>query len=186
MKKTFLSVLCLITLAVHAQEQASENASKLNSKHELRLDGLEALAIPNLEINYEYVISKYAGAGAAISVSLGGDDFNEYQKFAFTPYYRQYFLNKKEYGARGLFVEGLLQVATGEDYNDYYHDLPGGYGPMDQGSWFNVGPGLAIGQKWVNHNGFVFELSAGGGRYLIDTHGPLGYFRGGVLVGYRF
>ncbi len=187
MKKTLLTLLYLCAIAVNAQEDTNETISKLNSKHELRLDGLEALAIPNIEINYEYVISKYSGAGAAISISLDSDSFDQYQKFAFTPYYRQYFLNKKEYGARGLFVEGMLQFASGEDYDDFLEEVsPGVFRDTDRGNWFNFGPGLAIGQKWVSNNGFVFELSGGAGRYLLDTNSPDAFFRGGVLVGYRF
>lgn len=54
--------------------------------------------------------------------------------------------------------------------------------------WNKVGIGFAIGQKWVSRNGFVFELSVGGGRYLgsDDDEAPEGFFRGGVSVGYRF
>jgi len=41
-------------------------------------------------------------------------------------------------------------------------------------------------QKWVNRNGFVIELSLGGGRYLGDNDdslSPEGFFRGGVSFG---
>jgi len=40
----------------------------------------------------------------------------------------------------------------------------------------------------VSNNGFVFEISAGGGRYFLnnDNVGPEAFFRGGVLAGYRF
>lgn len=192
MKKIIMSafmVLCA-SATIFAQEE-TETSPKLESKHELRIDALEALVVPTLELNYEYVISKYSGAGAALSINLNADDDYEYgQKFAFTPFYRQYFLNKKEYGARGLFVEGMLQMASGE-YNEYLFD----YDPVTDSTsetilsndWFNVGAGLAVGQKWVSNNGFVFELSIGGGRYFSGGDNKPDFFaRGGVLVGYRF
>lgn len=172
--------------------QDSENSDLgPQGQHELRLDALDALAFTTIEFNYEYVISKYSGAGAAISFNLGDETIDNYgRNFAFTPYYRQYFLNKKEYGARGLFVEGSIQVAVGEQsyYYTNYNPNTGSYiDGMTKEKWFETGLGLAIGQKWVSNNGFVFEISAGGGRYLLDSDdAPEAYFRGGILVGYRF
>lgn len=64
---------------------------------------------------------------------------------------------------------------------DYYNER------ITSEKWFETGGGLSLGQKWVSPNGFIFEISAGGGRYLLnDEAAPAGYFRGGVLVGYRF
>jgi hypothetical protein len=193
MKKSLMTALVAISLfgTAFAQGDEPEANPVLEKKHELRLDAAEALLVPTLEFNYEYVISKYSGAGAALSVNLSNDiDFEYGQKFAFTPFYRQYFLNKKEYGARGLFVEGMLQAAAGES-NIYYYEYDDVNGTdlsySEEDNWFNVGAGLAIGQKWVSNNGFVFELSAGGGRYFSGGDNvPDAFFRGGVSVGYRF
>lgn len=189
MKNLLITALVAITFCAttFAQEEDNENNPVLDRKHELRIDALEAIAIPTLEINYEYVISKYSGAGAALSINLSNDNDIEYgQKFAFTPFYRQYFLNKKEYGARGLFVEGMMQMAAGEYEN--FEFIPGTDSSIvTKEDWFNVGAGLAVGQKWVSNNGFVFELSIGGGRYFAGGENqPGGFVRGGVLVGYRF
>lgn len=172
--------------------QESENfEAGPQGKHELRFDAFEALAFKNIEFSYEYVISKYSGAGASINFSLDNESISGYgEKFAFTPYYRQYFFNKKEYGARGLFVEGSLQFGSGENEDYYYNYNPVTDTYVDsktKDKWFEAGIGLSIGQKWVSNNGFVFEISAGGGRYLLnDDYAPEGYFRGGILVGYRF
>jgi hypothetical protein len=193
MKKLLMTALVAMSLfgTAFAQVDEPEANPVLEKKHELRLDAAEALLVPTLEFNYEYVISKYSGAGAALSVNLSNDiDFEYGQKFAFTPFYRQYFLNKKEYGARGLFVEGMLQAAAGES-NIYYYEYDDVNGTdlsySEEDNWFNVGAGLAIGQKWVSNNGFVFELSAGGGRYFSGGDNvPDAFFRGGVSVGYRF
>ncbi len=174
MKKLFTALLCITFSLSQAQEEKPVNNQ---NKHEFRLDALEILAIPNLEIDYEYVISKYSGVGIAASISLD-DDFNEYQKFAVEPYFRQYFLNKKDFGARGLFVEGLFRFAGGE--NDI-----SGFSIFEDKDWFDMGFGLVVGQKWVSENGFVFEISLGGGRYLLDENEDVGFVRGGVLIGYR-
>lgn len=171
-----------------AQESETTNDVATDRKHEIRLDALEALSISTIELNYEYIINRFSGLGAAISVRLDeSNDYGSYQKFAFTPYYRQYFFNKKEYGARGLFAEGLLQVATGEElYTNFYEGNDIGF-PDSNRNWTNFGVGFALGQKWVSKNGFILELSLGGGRYFGGKEGsPEGFFRGGVLVGYRF
>lgn len=189
MKKTLFVLLIGVSMLGFAQETENVEAGP-QGRHELRLDGFEVLVFKTIEFNYEYVISKYSGAGAAISFNLDREAMDYGGKFAFTPYYRQYFFNKKEYGARGLFVEGSLQFAGGE-YEDYYYE----YNPVTdyymenvtKEKWFEIGIGLSIGQKWVSNNGFIFEISAGGGRYLLsDDSAPEAYFRGGILVGYRF
>ena len=190
MKKLLFLTILLTSLSGFSQE--SENVSEIpQGKHELRLDAFEALVFESLELNYEYVIGKYSGVGAAITYNFGNNSFEgRGTKFAFTPYYRQYFLNKKDFGARGLFVEGSIQMASGK-YRDYFYSYNESTDYYDEivtnENWFETGIGLSFGQKWVSHNGFIFELSAGGGRYLLDDEAaPAGYFRGGVLVGYRF
>ena len=116
MKKKLLTVLLgLFTIALSAQEEEAKSPKSIEERvHELRLDAIEALVVPTIEINYEYVLSRYSGLGAAISFSFDGDDdvVGE-NNFAITPYFRQYFFNKREYGARGFFVEGMLQFAFG-------------------------------------------------------------------------
>ncbi len=176
MKKLFTALLLMAFCVSHAQNDPSMNH---RNKHEFRLDALEILAIPNLEINYEYIINRYSGAGLAVSFSLD-DDFNEYQKFAIEPYFRQYFLNRRDYGARGLFVEGVLRFAGGE--NDFF-DIANN-NALDE-DWFDIGAGFVIGQKWVSENGFVFEISLGGGRYFLDENTDEFFARGGILIGYR-
>ncbi len=185
------TIVCLVISAMtFAQEDTDDQPVNLNDinnkKHEFRIDVLETLALPALDISYEYVLSKYSGVGATININFQDEDSDFRQEFAFTPYYRQYFFNKKDYGARGFFAEGLLQYASGEN-----GDFLFGEDVLDEserGTWNKFGVGVAIGQKWVSRNGFVIELSLGGGRYLSDDDGvsPEGFFRGGVSFGYRF
>ena len=199
MKKLLLPLCIGVMTTCWSQDPETTTAETiLERKHEFRLDVTEALGLSTIEVNYEYIISKFSGVGAALSLRLdNSDDLGTNQKFAFTPYYRQYFFNKKDYGARGLFAEGLLQVANGEElYIDYYEGNDPGF-PNDEGAdiifpernrnWTNFGIGFALGQKWVSENGFLLELSVGAGRYFGGKdYSPEGFFRGGVLVGYRF
>jgi hypothetical protein len=186
MKKILLT-LCLGASAIGlTQETETTDNLPPSQKHEIRIDAFEVLAINTIEFNYEYILSKYTGIGAAISFGWDeGSDFENYQNFAFTPYFRQYFFNKKDYGARGLFAEGMLQVASGERwYEDFFED---GNSNTTSNNWTNFGIGFALGQKWVSRNGFVLEISIGGGRYIGNADAsPEGFIRGGILVGYRF
>ncbi|RZS93526.1 hypothetical protein [Aquimarina brevivitae] len=172
-----LIIVTLLILSISASAQDTEVYGTLNrNKHEIRLDASELIIFPALELNYEYVISKYSGAGIGLSYSFD-DGYSEYQKFSIHPYYRQYFFNKKDFGARGLFVEGLLKIAGGEDSRSSMEI---------EEDWFNVGAGLVVGQKWVSENGFVFEIHFGGGRYFDENEDRgQGFLRGGILIGYR-
>ncbi|GAB5400389.1 MAG: hypothetical protein Aureis2KO_19740 [Aureisphaera sp.] len=182
MKKTFLALLFMGFTAVSmGQESDNDTRSSSDPKHEFRLDALEGLIVPAVDISYEYIISKYSGAGISAFIGLE-DDADDYQSWAITPYYRQYFFNKQDYGARGFFAEGVLQAGGGSDLQYLFDE-----DVNVEEDWTKFGIGFAIGQKWVSRNGFVVELSVGGGRYFGgDDVGPEGFFRGGASVGYRF
>ncbi len=179
--KKLISTAIMMVFFFAAWAQEEQTFEKNMNKHEFRIDALELLAIPNIDIQYEYALNKYSGFGLAMTYSLD-DSYSEYQHYSINPYFRQYFFNKKDFGARGFFVEGLLKFAGGEDYWSY--DTTGF--EIDRKDWFNVGAGVVLGQKWVSDNGFVLEISAGGGRYLLNNDGPKGFFRGGISIGYRF
>lgn len=188
-KKLVVMLLGVCSFVGFAQEEQEEVRGIKNlegRKHELRLDAAEALAIPALDVSYEYVISKYSGAGISMFIGFGNDELDEYQTFAITPFYRQYFFNKKDYGARGFYAEGVLQYTAGKQ------DAEIGFGEVlidnNDVTWSRFGIGFALGQKWVSRNGFIIDLSLGLGRNLNseDGPGPEVFFRGGVNVGYRF
>jgi len=152
-----------------------------NRQHEFRFDAIEAIASANIEISYEYIVSKYSGFGGSVTIGLDDDDISNL-RFAITPYYRQYFFNKKDYGARGLFVEGFGQFSVFESLNDLID-----FDDVEEDNVSAFGLGLAVGQKWVSKNGFVFEISAGLGRRFgsdVDDIDEF-FFRGGILIGYR-
>ncbi|MFC7356960.1 hypothetical protein ACFQO1_04630 [Jejudonia soesokkakensis] len=58
---------------------------------------------------------------------------------------------------------------------------------MELEDWFDTAIGLAIGQKWISNNGFVFELSAGAGRYLLDSNdSPNAFLKADFWLGIVF
>jgi len=179
-----LLTIIMVTTTFFAQEESETSViDPLDKRHELRIDALEGLLVPAIDISYEYIISRRSGFGASAFVALT-DLSGDYQQWAIAPYYRQYFFTKEEYGGKGFFAEGLLQVGGGS-YEDYLYYEDGGFDPIED-DWTKFGIGVSFGQKWINKNGFVVELSLGGGRYFGNDTGPEAFFRGGASVGYRF
>lgn len=180
-----LLIMLMVTTTFFAQEeQESTTPDPLDKRHELRIDALEGLLVPAIDLNYEYIISRRSGFGGAVYLALT-EISGDYQQWAIAPYYRQYFFTKEEYGGKGFFAEGLLQLAGGEYETLSY--IGGIEQPIyGEDPWTKFGIGVSFGQKWVNKNGFVVELSLGGGRYFGNDGGPEAFFRGGALVGYRF
>lgn len=190
MKKYHVSLLLLLFISINviAQDNVPNDLKDINNKkHEIRIDVIEALLVPAIDISYEHVLNKYSGFGLSINIAFEEEnDFNSSQDFSITPYYRQYFFNKKDYGARGFFAEGVFQFAGGEAIVFDFNEINGA-DAISRNNWTQFGVGFSIGQKWVSSNGFVLELLAGGGRYISnDEIAPGGFFRGGLNIGYRF
>ncbi len=178
MKKIFLFTLILcLGYKVHSQD---ENIQKIQivkdssfetaypkGENEIRLNALSFLAEEDLNIFYERILNKSSSLGISMFINAGDGSMLTDRKFAINPYYRFYFYNSKEYGARGFFIEGFSSFASVENES------------------LQVSLGMTIGQKWVNTNGFSFELFVGLARYITDTafegHAPIG-----IAIGKRF
>jgi hypothetical protein len=179
MRETFLfTILLCLGHIVHGQdeniqkvqivENSSFEAAYPKGENEIRLNALSFLVEEDLNIFYERILNKSNSFGLSIFIdtgeSVGG--FSD-RKFAINPYYRFYFYNSKEYGARGVFVEGFSSFASVKNES------------------LQVSLGMTIGQKWVTTNGFSFELYVGFARYITDTalevHAPIG-----IAIGKRF
>ena len=178
--KNNLLLLTLLAFTTISFSQETEDENSQQRIHELRLDGLKLIAGPIAEASYEFVKNENSGYGISILANLGNDSYDE--NFSITPFYRMYFFNKQDYGAKGFFVEGFGKLSTGE--NEFY-DFDSSINETDK--YTDVSLGMSLGKKWVNKNGFVFELLVGASRALGgDNDGPEAYFRGGLFVGYRF
>ena len=178
MKAKLLTILLCVTFVTFSQE----NEDNIRT-HELRLDGLKLLAGPIAEASYEFGKNENSGYGVSIFVNLGSDSPVWVENFSITPFYRYYFFNKEDYGAKGFFVEGFGKLSFGDNSYEninYNND-------RDEENFTDLSLGMALGQKWVNKNGFVFELLLGVSRTLgTNSAGPEAYLRGGLSVGYRF
>ena len=177
-------------LSLHAQEEydqitkveivkdSSKEYASAFGKHEIRLNALGLVVHPALHVYYERGVDESNGYGVSLFANFGDDD-TTYQNFALTPYYRLYFLNRKDFGASGMFVEVFSSFASA-NFHSYDSNL------KDEGE-FQFSMGLALGKKWVNRNGFSFEAFVGVGRYFSSQEGiPDAHGRFGLSIGKRF
>ncbi len=173
MRKLVITLFVLIGLNAIAQE--SENTKK----HEIKIDGAKLAIGTIIEVSYEFVANTSSGYGISLLINPRGSDAY-FENFSLTPFYRMYFFNKEDYGAKGLFAEGFTKFSFGTDdvfySNNYEND-----------NYFDMALGISIGRKWVNKNGFILEIFVGGGRTLgFSEVSPGGFFRGGIFLGKRF
>ena len=152
--------------------------------NELKIGVIKLLAGPILDLEYERILNKYTSYGGNIVAQLGGNDYQ--YDFSISPFFRIYFTETKEYGSKGFFAQAFMGYYRGR--SDYYY-IGDGFHYLDgRTKRFNVlGAGFGIGKKWVNKQGFVLQISAGGGRTIGGKNSaPEGLFQGDFAVGYRF
>ncbi|WP_298419315.1 hypothetical protein [uncultured Kordia sp.] len=186
MKNNYFKSLLLFCLLVGFQSfvQAQENDDQFgvgDRQNEIRLDVFDAAFFSAIDLSYERVNDTAIGYGASLFVNFrDSNDGGYYENFAFTPFFRFYFFNKEDYGAKGLFLEVFSKFASGEDF-EFFNNVE------EEVDYFDAALGIAIGKKWVNKRGFMLEISAGGGRNIgLDDNSPEFTFRGGISLGYRF
>lgn len=191
MKHLFL-FLCLCSLTLWGQDSpqkveivknSSFEAAETYGNHEVRLNALSLLAGSVLDVNYERVSNASSGYGVGLLLNFGDTDYTS-QDFAITPYYRFYFLNRQDYGAKGTYVELFSSFGSASSYIDSFDmDIY----TYEETTNFQMSLGAAIGRKWVNKKGFSFELFLGVGRYLLDNDGgDEAHSRLGFSIGKRF
>lgn len=165
---------------VEIVKDSSTEYSEAYGKHEIRINALDLVAHPAIHIYYERVVDESNGYGVSGLVNFGDHDAT-YQNFAITPYYRFYFLNRKDFGASGLFVE-VFSSFSSVDFDE---------NSSTQSNEFQFSMGIGLGKKWVNRNGFTFEAFLGLGRYFINNknqnnYQPEAHGRFGLSIGKRF
>jgi hypothetical protein len=189
--KNYVLMSFVALLMVHstiAQETKAEGIVPItDKKHEVRLGAVKLLAGPIFEGVYEYVQDSNRGFGVAILLNLNSE--NEYpENYSLTPFYRMYFQTKEDYGAKGFFVEGFTSFFGGKNYlDDYIEDDSGSFNFIEkEENFFDISIGLALGKKWINSAGFVFEIKLGGGRNLLNASEFEAIVKGDFYIGYRF
>ncbi|MEM6720515.1 MAG: hypothetical protein AAF611_14405 [Bacteroidota bacterium] len=181
MKNNLTTKLLVLLLFLGVQSYAqdtSDSQTKPNFRqNEIRLDVFDAAFFSAIDVSYERVSDSSFGYGLSLFTNLRDpeEDAAYYEKFAVTPFFRFYFFNKEDFGAKGLFAEVFTKFASGDNPDNLNED------------YFDTAIGFTVGKKWVNRRGFIFEFSIGGGRNIgLDDNSPEFTFRGGISLGYRF
>ena len=186
MKHLLLSIfLCFTLLSVaqtETQQVSIDSISKTNYEkvHELRIGAIKLLAGGFIDLSYEYINSPSTGFGASLYARLDTNLYNE--RFGVIPYYRFYFGNSQEFKGRGFFVEGFAFAYQGR--NEYYFNSNNELILDDD--FFEVAPGFALGSKWLNSSGFVFQIKLGIGRNILRNNEYDAMLMGDFYFGYRF
>ena len=188
--------LILLTISVIAKAQTKSDAIETESqksmtelskkkRHSLSLDVIAGLVFPAFNPRYEYVLNKYSGIGADLNINFDDENGSQIlEKFSFSPYYRQYFFSKEDYGAKGFYGEGFLKFYTYENDTYFFGD------PItNTEAYFETALGIGIGWKWVSNSGFFIDINGGLGRNLGFADDPndrdlTGKF--GVNFGWQF
>ena len=146
---------------IKTNTQIEEFSNKIG-KNEFKVDFLDLLVFPALSVGYEKVNNSSTAFGSTLFLNLGGNDSDWNDNLAITPYYRFYFLESEDYGGYGIFAEIFTKFAFGDA--EKYNETSNTY---DEDNYFDMALGLAVGKKWINRNGYTFELLLGVGRNLL-------------------
>ena len=172
---------------------------------EIKLDVIDFLTQPALNIGYEIINDSYSSYGAEVFLNFNDNNLSRSwsEKFSLNPFYRFYFLNKTDFGGEGYFAEVFIKFANIEyDRNTYFYDpMPNEpYSSTEEIKAWDIAPGVGVGRKWVNKKGWTFEYMLGFGRYLfansrnddipngvsVSDYRPEATFKGGISIGKRF
>ena len=100
-------------IKVEVVSDSSLDAAYPKGENELRINALSFLAATDINIFYERILNKSSSYGLSMFINAGDDTLElTDRRFALNPYYRFYFYNTKEYGARGFFIEGFSSFAS--------------------------------------------------------------------------
>ena len=212
----YLALLCLLffnqTFSQDVQQvevikndkQVEELLDELGDS-EMKLDVIDLLSQPALNIGYEKINDSYSSYGADIFFNFNENNASRSwsEKFSLNPFYRFYFLNKTDFGGEGYFAEVFIKFSN-IDYNKntYFNNSSSvePYMTSEEIKAWDIAPGVGIGRKWVNKKGWTFEYMIGLGRYIfagsenddVPNGGSVSHFRpeasfkGGISIGKRF
>ena len=189
---------------IKSDRQVTELLDELGN-HEIKLDVIDFLTQPALNIGYEKINDSYSSYGADVFFNFNDNNASSSwsEKFSLNPFYRFYFLNKTDFGGEGYFAEVFIKFSNVEyDRNIYNYDLFPNE-PLvtsDEIKAWDIAPGVGVGRKWVNKKGWTFEYMIGLGRYLfagsenddvpdggsVSHYRPEATFKGGISIGKRF
>ena len=194
-KKQLFLILLTVSFIAKAQNKTDANETESQKsmtelsekkRHSLSLDVIAGLVFPAFNPRYEYVLNKHSGIGADLNINFDDENGSQIlEKFSFSPYYRQYFFSKEDYGAKGFYGEGFLKFYTYENETYFFGDSIN----TNTEAYFETALGIGIGWKWVSNSGFFIDINGGLGRNLGFADDPndrdlTGKF--GVNFGWQF
>lgn len=191
MRKILILFGLMATTAGFSQIDYPESSGSVFEKqHEIRLGAIRLLAGHSLDIGYERIIDRNQGYGVNLLIGFADESEDRSEGFkqiiSVSPYYRFYFNKSQEYGAKGMFIEGFADFYNGKSWDTVYTSWNNTYDYFNEEKYFEIAAGLALGWKWVNTAGFIFEIKLGFGRNLLGNAPDEGIFRGDFSIGYRF
>ena len=185
-------------------KQVSELFDEIGDS-EIKLDVIDFLTQPALNIGYEKINDSYSSYGAEVFLNFNDNNASRSwsEKFSLNPFYRFYFFNKTDFGGEGYFAEVFMKFTNIKyDRNIYFHEsIPNEpYVTSEEIKAWDIAPGVGVGRKWVNKKGWTFEYMLGLGRYLfpnsknddvpdggsVSDYRPEASFKGGISIGKRF
>ena len=190
---------------IKSDRQVTELFDELGDS-EIKLDVLDFLTQPALNIGYEKINDSYSSYGADVFFNFNDNNSSSSwsEKFSLNPFYRFYFLNKTDFGGEGYFAEVFIKFSNIEYIREtyYYDSMPNEpYSTYEEIKVWDIAPGFGVGRKWVNKKGWTFEYMVGVGRFLFTNDGnddctncgydvydnrPEATFKGGISIGKRF
>ncbi len=189
---------------IKSDRQVSELLDEIGNS-EIKLDMIDFLTQPALNIGYEIINDAYSSYGAEVFLNFNDNNASRSwsEKFSLNPFYRFYFLNKTDFGGEGYFAEVFIKFSNIEYDRDtyFYNPMPNEpYSTTEEIKAWDIAPGVGVGRKWVNKKGWTFEYMVGFGRFLfansgnddpdsnyeVDNYRPEATFKGGISIGKRF
>ena len=173
-------------IKVEIVKNSSFESPEVLGEREIKLVVTDILFVPGLHGYYEKIVDENSSFGFGVLTALDDSVVGVNRRFAFSPFYRLYFLNRQDFGAQGSFIELFSSFASVRNFE--FDVLSNGY--SDSSTVFRFSLGATLGKKWVTRNGYTYETFVGAGRYLdnkdeIDDN-PQTHIKLGLSIGKRF
>ena len=173
-------------IKVEIVKNSSFESPEVLGEREIKLVVTDILFVPGLHGYYEKIVDENSSFGFGVLTALDDSVVGVNRRFAFSPFYRLYFLNRQDFGAQGTFVELFSSFASVKNFE--FDDLF--IGSNDDSTVFRFSLGATLGKKWVTRNGYTYETFVGAGRYLDNKDeigdNPQTHIKLGLSIGKRF
>lgn len=195
MRKIIITLASLLLLGLlPGTARAQEGVLTSGPLNEVKLNLPITIAGKGVDLSCERILLEDLSAGAAVTYVFNQTYALPYQ-YAVTPYARWFFWKRRgqeDHPGAGFFLEVSMGLFGGNVVESHWVDPEDGDGKpvytSEEKNGFGVGPGLAVGHKWISRNGFVGEIYVGAGRNFVGPTEQLlpAFFRSGIALGYRF